>query len=143
MCKIIFTVPFYCTCGAQPLCHLGVSHRGAIKQAVAPVQPTTSHTISLCSSTPFPMAEKKERENREIYLKRQEVAIQIKGSCPSFLFLLMAESSWLALEVTQEHLQNLVSKGYMIAVEFATCLVPVDPISPTPTKGHAIVYDFL
>jgi hypothetical protein len=47
------------------------------------------------------------------------------------------------LEVTREHLQNLVSKGYMIAVEFATCLVPVDPISPTPTKGYAIVYDFL
>jgi hypothetical protein len=89
------------------------------------------------------MAEKKERENREIDLKRQEVAIQIKGSCPSFLFLLMAELSWLALEVTREHLQNLVSKGYMTAVEFATCLVPVDPISPTPTKGYAIVYDFL
>jgi hypothetical protein len=51
----------------------------------------------------------------------------------------MEESSWPALEVTWEHLQNLISKGYMIAVEFATCLVPVDHVSPAPTKGYIMV----
>jgi hypothetical protein len=34
-------------------------------------------------------------------------------------------------EVTWEQLQKLVSKGYMIAVEFATCLVP--------SEGHVVV----
>jgi hypothetical protein len=51
----------------------------------------------------------------------------------------MAKSSWLASEVTREHLQNLVSKGHMTAVEFATCLVPVEPISPAPLKGYVMV----
>jgi hypothetical protein len=67
--KIIFTASFYYACGAQPL-HLGVSHHGAIKWAVAPVPPTSSHMISLYPSTPFPTTEKKERENREIDLAR-------------------------------------------------------------------------
>jgi hypothetical protein len=42
------------------------------------------------------------------------------------------------LEVTQEHRQNLMSKGYMIAAEFATCLVPVDPASLAPVRGHVV-----
>jgi hypothetical protein len=51
----------------------------------------------------------------------------------------MAESSWPALEVTREHLQNNVSQGYMIVAEFATCPVPVDPPSPTPVGGFVVV----
>jgi hypothetical protein len=59
MHKIVFTMPFYRSCGAQPLCLLGVLHRGVIKRAVAPTQPTSSHMISLCSSASFPMAKKR------------------------------------------------------------------------------------
>jgi hypothetical protein len=51
----------------------------------------------------------------------------------------MAEPSWPVLNVTQEHLQKLISKGYMIAVEYATFLVPGDPASLTPVKGHIVV----
>jgi hypothetical protein len=35
----------------------------------------------------------------------------------------MVESGWPALEVMQEHLQNLVSEGYMTAEELATYLM--------------------
>jgi hypothetical protein len=48
----------------------------------------------------------------------------------------MAESSWPTLEVTQEHLQNLISQGYKIAVELVTCRVPKDHASPTPAGGY-------
>jgi hypothetical protein len=51
----------------------------------------------------------------------------------------MAESSWPASEVTREHLQILVSKGYMTAAEFATYLLPVNPVSPAPSKGYVVV----
>jgi hypothetical protein len=67
--KIIFTAPFYHTYRAQPLRLLSVSHRGVKKQVVVPVQPTSSHTISHRSSTPFPMAEKKERKIEKHNLK--------------------------------------------------------------------------
>jgi hypothetical protein len=137
--KIIFIAPFYCTCGAHPLCLRDVSHHGAIKQVVTPAQPTSSHTISLCSSTSFPTVEEKERENRETDLERQRVVVELTGSCPSFLFCLLLELSWPASEVTQEHLQNIVSNGYMIAAEFATCLVPVDHVSPTLAKEYIVV----
>jgi hypothetical protein len=42
-------------------------------------------------------------------------------------------------EVTPELLQNFVSKGYMTAAEFATCLMPVDPVSLAPVKGCIMV----
>jgi hypothetical protein len=42
----------------------------------------------------------------------------------------MAELGWTASEVTQEHLQNLMSQWYMIATELATYHVPKDPASP-------------
>jgi hypothetical protein len=61
--KVVFTVPFYHTYGAQPLCLLSVLHRRAIKWAVIPAQPTSSHMISLCSSTPFPTTEKREKNS--------------------------------------------------------------------------------
>jgi hypothetical protein len=44
----------------------------------------------------------------------------------------MAESSWPTSAVTQEHLQNLVSQGYMTAAELATYRVPEDSTSPAP-----------
>jgi hypothetical protein len=47
----------------------------------------------------------------------------------------MEESSWPASEVTQEHLQNLMSQGYMTAMELATYRVPEDP-SSTPVGGY-------
>jgi hypothetical protein len=50
----------------------------------------------------------------------------------------MAESSWSASEVMQEHLQNLVSQEHMTAMEFATCLVPLDPSSPAPARGYIV-----
>jgi hypothetical protein len=89
--KIIFIAPFYHTYGAQPLCLVGVLYRGEIKQAVTLAQPTSCHTISLCSSTSFPMAEKREKIEKT-YLER------LRGSSlayrESFLLLLgtMAES---------------------------------------------------
>jgi hypothetical protein len=42
-------------------------------------------------------------------------------------------------EVTQEHMQNLVGKGYMTTVEFATHLVPADSASPAPARGYVAV----
>jgi hypothetical protein len=41
--------------------------------------------------------------------------------------------------VTQEHLQHLVSHGYMIAVELATCHVPEDRASPAPMGEYVVV----
>jgi hypothetical protein len=52
----------------------------------------------------------------------------------------MAELGWAVSEVTQEHLQNLVSQGYMTAAELATCCVSEDAGSPAPardTSWHA------
>jgi hypothetical protein len=42
----------------------------------------------------------------------------------------MEELGWTLSEVTQEHLQNLVSQWYMTAVDLATCRMPEDPASP-------------
>jgi hypothetical protein len=41
----------------------------------------------------------------------------------------MVELGWTASEVTQEHLQKLVSQGYMPAMELVTCCVIEDPAS--------------
>jgi hypothetical protein len=101
--------------------------------------PTSSHMISHSSSTSFPTTEKKERKNRETDLEKQEVVVEHIVSRPSSITCLMVESSWPVPEVTWEHLQNLVSKGYMTVVEFATCLVPEDPTSPAPVRGYVTV----
>jgi hypothetical protein len=50
----------------------------------------------------------------------------------------MTESGWPASEIMQEHLQNLVSLGYMTAAERATCRVPVDHASPAPVGGYVV-----
>jgi hypothetical protein len=44
----------------------------------------------------------------------------------------MAELGWPTSEVMQEHLQNLVSQGYMIVVELATYRVREASVSPAP-----------
>jgi hypothetical protein len=59
--------------------------------------------------------------------------LSLFSSCPT------AESSWPASKVMQEHMQNLVSQGYMTAAEFATCLVPVDHASPAPMRRCVMV----
>jgi hypothetical protein len=41
-------------------------------------------------------------------------------------------------EVTQEHLQNLVSQGYMIAAELATCRAPEGLASPALVGGYVV-----
>jgi hypothetical protein len=56
--KIILTMPFYYAYGAQPLCLHGVTLQG-YKLAIAPVQPTSSHTIFHHLPASFPTAEKK------------------------------------------------------------------------------------
>jgi hypothetical protein len=48
----------------------------------------------------------------------------------------MAQSGWPASEIMQEHLQNLVSQGYMTAAELATCHVPTDPAFPVSVGGY-------
>jgi hypothetical protein len=50
----------------------------------------------------------------------------------------MAEMGWLTSEVMQEHLQNLISQGYMIAVELATGRVLEDLASPAPVGGYIV-----
>jgi hypothetical protein len=51
----------------------------------------------------------------------------------------MAESGWPTLGVTREHLQNLISKQYMIVVDCASYLVPVDLASPALARGYIVV----
>jgi hypothetical protein len=50
----------------------------------------------------------------------------------------MVELSWTMSEVTQEHLQNLVSQGYMIAAELATCRAPEGLASPALVGGYIV-----
>jgi hypothetical protein len=45
---------------------------------------------------------------------------------------------WTAPEITEEHLQNLVSQGYMTVAELATCRVPEDPASPALVGGYVV-----
>jgi hypothetical protein len=50
----------------------------------------------------------------------------------------MSELSWPVSEATQEHLQKLMSQGYMTMTELDTCLVPVDSPIPTPVGGDVV-----
>jgi hypothetical protein len=50
----------------------------------------------------------------------------------------MAEMGWTVSDVTQEHLQKLVSQGYMTVAELATCRVPEDPASPIQVGGYIV-----
>jgi hypothetical protein len=46
--------------------------------------------------------------------------------------------SWPTLEVTQEHLQNLMSQGHMTMVKLATFHVLEDPASLAPIGGYVV-----
>jgi hypothetical protein len=50
----------------------------------------------------------------------------------------MLEVGWITSEVTQEHLQNLMSQGYMTVAELMTCRVPEDPASPVLVGGYVV-----
>jgi hypothetical protein len=50
----------------------------------------------------------------------------------------MVELGWTASEVMQEHLQNIVSQGYMTTMELATCCKPEDPTSPVQAGGYVM-----
>jgi hypothetical protein len=50
----------------------------------------------------------------------------------------MVESSWPASEVTQEHLQNLLSQWLMIVMELPTCRVLADPASPALVGAYVM-----
>jgi hypothetical protein len=52
----------------------------------------------------------------------------------------MVEYGWTPSEVTQAHLQDHVSQGFMTAVELVTFHVPEDPTSPTPAEGHKVTF---
>jgi hypothetical protein len=48
----------------------------------------------------------------------------------------MAKLGWSASEAMQEHLQNLMSQGHMMAAELMTCHMPKDPASLVLTRGY-------
>jgi hypothetical protein len=50
----------------------------------------------------------------------------------------MAGLGWSTSVVTQEHMQNIMSLGYMIAAKLATYHVPKDSSSPVPVVGYVM-----
>jgi hypothetical protein len=50
----------------------------------------------------------------------------------------MVELGWTTSEVMQEHLQNIVCQGYMMAMELATCRKPEDPASPVQAGAYVM-----
>jgi hypothetical protein len=50
----------------------------------------------------------------------------------------MVELGWTASAVTQEHMQNLVTQGYMTVVELATCHMPEDLATPVQVGGYVV-----
>jgi hypothetical protein len=132
--KIIFTAPFYHTYGTQPLCLLGCyttelkswHGRSCVTYIFLHDLPPFLHLLHYG---------RKERANRD----RSE---ETRESCWAyeelslFPFCSMAESSWPASAIMQEHLQNLISQWYMTATELAICCVPEDSASPAPVGGY-------
>jgi hypothetical protein len=52
----------------------------------------------------------------------------------------MAEQGWKPLEVTQVHLQDLVSQGFMTVAQLMTCRVPEDHASPASLEGYVVTF---
>jgi hypothetical protein len=50
----------------------------------------------------------------------------------------MADLGCTVSEVSQEHLQNLMSQGYMTVVELTSCCVHEDPASPFLVGGYVV-----
>jgi hypothetical protein len=51
----------------------------------------------------------------------------------------MVELGWPMSEIMAEHLQDLISQGYVSGVELATYRVPADPASPAPVVRYVVV----
>jgi hypothetical protein len=62
--KIIFTAPFTVSVELNRFTSSAVTLRGYKASLITLVQPTSSRTISLCSSTSFPTAEKRKTEKQ-------------------------------------------------------------------------------
>jgi hypothetical protein len=62
------------------------------------------------------------------------VVVALTGESVFFPLVSHGALSWSTSEVTQECLQNLVSKGYMMTAEFATSLVPMGSVSLAPVE---------
>jgi hypothetical protein len=62
------------------------------------------------------------------------------GHCFSFPSYLMDEQGWFPSELTQTHLQDVVSQGFMTAAELTTFRVLEDPVSPIPVVGYVVAY---
>jgi ribosomal protein S8 len=50
----------------------------------------------------------------------------------------MAHSGWPASKVMVEHLQNLISQGYITSVDIATGRVLEDHVSPASVGGYVM-----
>jgi hypothetical protein len=134
--KIVFTLSFYHDRGAQPLRLLSCYTMGAIKLSWSLLCNLHFSTRSPTVPPPPSLRLKRRKIVKQIWKDRMGLFSLHGSSC--FPFCSMVELSWPASEVMQEHLQNLISQGYMTAAELAHCLVPVDPASPTPTGGYVV-----
>jgi hypothetical protein len=52
----------------------------------------------------------------------------------------MVEQDWTPSKVTHEHLQNLMSQGFMTVAKLRTYCVLEDPMSPAPTEGYVVSF---
>jgi hypothetical protein len=52
----------------------------------------------------------------------------------------MGEQDWTPFKVTQEHLTNLVSQGFMTVTELMTYHMPKDPVAPVPVEGYVVSF---
>jgi hypothetical protein len=52
----------------------------------------------------------------------------------------MLEQGWILSEVMLGHLQDIVSQGFLMAVEHVTCHVVEDPTSPVPAGEYMVAY---
>jgi hypothetical protein len=79
----------------------------------------------------------KRKIEREIDLENRREILSLRGFIyPSLL--IHGGVGLVRVGVTQEHPQNPVSRGYMIATELATCPMPEDPTSLTPVGGYVM-----
>jgi hypothetical protein len=97
-----------------------------------------SHHLLASFSTP----EKRERE-RDTWRDRYRNNGKFWGRrecCFSFPLHLWQNKAGSPPEVTQVHLQDLVSQGFMMAAELATYRVPEEPASPAPAEGFILPF---
>jgi hypothetical protein len=71
-------------------------------------------------------------------LERRERVCWVYGALLLLPFWTMVEQGWILLEVMLEHLQDLMSQGFMTAVELVTYHVPKDPASRVPAGRYVV-----